>query len=94
MFQSVMKTSCQIIESCWTKERAPVDTYIMGLATSIRERNDYEEQVGLISDDCGRPIMRICRDDYACVCSLDLECLLDLLCYWFLGCFESDLGIA
>ncbi|KAL4615716.1 hypothetical protein ACB092_07G146600 [Castanea dentata] len=44
MFQSVMKTSCQIIESCWTKERAPVDTYIMGLATSIRERNDYDEQ--------------------------------------------------
>ncbi|GLT52926.1 hypothetical protein SLA2020_262340 [Shorea laevis] len=44
MFESVMKTSCQIIESCWTKERAPVDTYIMGLATSIRERNDYEEQ--------------------------------------------------
>lgn len=44
MFESVTKTSCQIIESCWTKERAPVDTYIMGLATSIRERNDYEEQ--------------------------------------------------
>ncbi|RXH88260.1 hypothetical protein DVH24_042331 [Malus domestica] len=45
MFESVMKTSCEIIESCWTKERAPVDTFIMGLATSIRERNDYEEQV-------------------------------------------------
>lgn len=45
MFESVLKTSCQIIESCWTKDRAPVDTYIMGLATSIRERNDYEEQV-------------------------------------------------
>ncbi|KAJ7978384.1 phosphatidylinositol 4-kinase alpha 1-like [Quillaja saponaria] len=44
MFETVMKTSCQIIESCWTKERAPVDTYIMGLATSIRERHDYEEQ--------------------------------------------------
>ncbi|XP_027354041.1 phosphatidylinositol 4-kinase alpha 1 isoform X3 [Abrus precatorius] len=44
MFESVTKASCQIIESCWTKERAPVDTYIMGLATSIRERNDYEEQ--------------------------------------------------
>lgn len=44
MFESVMKTSCEIIESCWTKERAPVDTFIMGLATSIRERNDYEEQ--------------------------------------------------
>lgn len=46
MFESVLKTSCEIIESCWAKERAPVDTFIMGLATSIRERNDYEEQVG------------------------------------------------
>lgn len=45
MFESVMKTSCEIIESCWSKERAPVDTFIMGLATSIRERNDYDEQV-------------------------------------------------
>ncbi|XP_027904487.1 phosphatidylinositol 4-kinase alpha 1 isoform X2 [Vigna unguiculata] len=44
MFESVAKASCKIIESCWEKERAPVDTYIMGLATSIRERNDYEEQ--------------------------------------------------
>ncbi|KAF7810902.1 phosphatidylinositol 4-kinase alpha 1 [Senna tora] len=44
MFESVTKASCQIIESCWTKERAPVDTYIMGLAASIRERNDYDEQ--------------------------------------------------
>ncbi|XP_057436826.1 phosphatidylinositol 4-kinase alpha 1 [Lotus japonicus] len=44
MFESVTKVSCQIIESCWAKERAPVDTYIMGLATSIRERNDSEEQ--------------------------------------------------
>ncbi|KAI5402557.1 phosphatidylinositol 4-kinase alpha 1 [Lathyrus oleraceus] len=44
MFDSVTKASCQIIESCWAKERAPVDTYIMGLATSIRERNDYGEQ--------------------------------------------------
>lgn len=51
MFESVVKTSIEIIESCWTKERAPVDTYIMGLATSIRERNDYEEQVALISSD-------------------------------------------
>lgn len=48
MFESVMKTSCEIIESCWSKERAPVDTFIMGLATSIRERNDYDEQVCLV----------------------------------------------
>lgn len=45
MFESVMRTSHEIIESCWNKERSPVDTFIMGLATSIRERSDYEEQV-------------------------------------------------
>ncbi|XWS63050.1 hypothetical protein CRYUN_Cryun06bG0063500 [Craigia yunnanensis] len=45
MFESVLKTCCEIIESGWTKDRAPIDTFIMGLATSIRERNDYEEQV-------------------------------------------------
>ncbi|KAJ9152673.1 hypothetical protein P3X46_026216 [Hevea brasiliensis] len=45
MFDTVMHTSCQIIESGWTKDRSPVDTFIMGLATSIRERNDYDEQV-------------------------------------------------
>ncbi|CAK7329726.1 unnamed protein product [Dovyalis caffra] len=44
MFETVMKTSCQIIESGWTKDRAPVDTFISGLASSIRERNDYDEQ--------------------------------------------------
>ncbi|KAG5238943.1 phosphatidylinositol kinase family protein [Salix suchowensis] len=45
MFETVMKTSCQIIESGWTKDRAPVDTFISGLASSIRERIDYDEQV-------------------------------------------------
>ena len=48
MFESVLKASCEIIEYGWTKDRAPVDTFIMGLATSIRERNDYEEEVGYI----------------------------------------------
>lgn len=48
MFVSVVRTSCEIIEFGWSKDRAPVDTFIMGLATSIRERNDYEEQVRLI----------------------------------------------
>ena len=48
MFESVMKTSCGIIESCWSKERAPIDTFIMGLAASILEQNDYEEQVGVL----------------------------------------------
>lgn len=46
MFVSVVRTSCEIIEFGWSKDRAPVDTFIMGLATSIRERNDYEEQDG------------------------------------------------
>ncbi|KAF8390317.1 hypothetical protein HHK36_024842 [Tetracentron sinense] len=46
MCESVMKTSCEIIEFGWSKDRAPVDTFIMGLAASIRERNDYEEQDG------------------------------------------------
>ncbi|KAJ6985494.1 hypothetical protein D5086_018456 [Populus alba] len=45
MFETVMKISCQIIESGWTKDRAPVDTFISGLASSIRERIDYDEQV-------------------------------------------------
>ncbi|KAK8529802.1 hypothetical protein V6N12_060570 [Hibiscus sabdariffa] len=45
MFDGVLKTCCEIIESGWTKDRAPIDTFIMGLATSIRERNDYAEQV-------------------------------------------------
>ncbi|XP_028065668.1 phosphatidylinositol 4-kinase alpha 1-like [Camellia sinensis] len=48
MFESVSKTSCEIIEFGWSKDRSPVDTFIMGLATSIRERNDYDEEVSLI----------------------------------------------
>lgn len=44
MFESVLTTCCEIIESCWTKDRAPVDTFIVGLATSIRDQNDSEEQ--------------------------------------------------
>lgn len=46
MYESVLKTSCEIIEFGWSKDRSPVDTFIMGLATSIRERNDYEEEAG------------------------------------------------
>ncbi|GLT58161.1 hypothetical protein SLA2020_310800 [Shorea laevis] len=45
MYESVLKTCCQIIESGWAKDRAPVDTFILGLSTSIRERNDFDEQV-------------------------------------------------
>ncbi|XP_042500732.1 phosphatidylinositol 4-kinase alpha 1-like [Macadamia integrifolia] len=46
MFESITKTICEIIEFGWSKDRAPLDTFMMGLATSIRERNDYEEQDG------------------------------------------------
>nr|KAJ0200385.1 hypothetical protein LSAT_V11C600330990 [Lactuca sativa] len=45
MFDSVLKTRCEITEYGWTKDRAPVDTFFMGLATRIREHNDYEEKV-------------------------------------------------
>ncbi|EPS69994.1 hypothetical protein M569_04764 [Genlisea aurea] len=46
MFESILRTCCEIIEYGWTKERSPVDTFIMGLAASIREQNDYEEEDG------------------------------------------------
>lgn len=45
MFETVTKLCCEIIEFGWSKDRALVDTFIMGLASCIRERNDYEEQV-------------------------------------------------
>ncbi|XP_057550570.1 phosphatidylinositol 4-kinase alpha 1 [Amaranthus tricolor] len=44
MFESVLRTSCEIIEFGWSKDRAPVDTFILGLATSIRGRNDYDDE--------------------------------------------------
>ncbi|CAM8929529.1 unnamed protein product [Rhodiola kirilowii] len=44
MFESVVKTTCEIIEFGWSTDRAPVDIFILGLATSVRERNDYDEQ--------------------------------------------------
>ncbi|KAI3901545.1 hypothetical protein MKW92_021504 [Papaver armeniacum] len=46
MFESVTKTVREIIEFGWSKDRAAVETFIMGLAACIRERNDYEEQEG------------------------------------------------
>lgn len=48
MFQGVLKTSCEIIEFGWTKDRSPVDTFIMGLAACIRERNDSDEKVSAV----------------------------------------------
>ncbi|KAF3781426.1 Phosphatidylinositol 4-kinase alpha 1 [Nymphaea thermarum] len=44
MFDSVTKTCCEIIEFGWNKDKAPVESFILALAASIRERNDYEEQ--------------------------------------------------
>lgn len=49
MVDSVMKTSQSLIDYGWSRERAPVDTFIMALAASICERNDYDEQVIFLS---------------------------------------------
>lgn len=43
MFESVLKTSCEIIQFGWNKDRSPVDTFIMGFP--ICERNGYDEEV-------------------------------------------------
>lgn len=45
MFEAVTKLSCEIIEFGWSKDRALVDTFLMGLASCIRERNNYDEEV-------------------------------------------------
>ncbi|KAL6517281.1 Phosphatidylinositol 4-kinase alpha 1 [Orobanche minor] len=45
MFGSVLKTCCEIIEF-EQGDQSPVGPFIQGLATSIRERNDYEEEDG------------------------------------------------
>ncbi|GAB2267297.1 Phosphatidylinositol 4-kinase alpha 1 [Dionaea muscipula] len=44
MFDSVLKACCEIIEFGWNKDRTPIDTFILGLATNIRERNEYDEK--------------------------------------------------
>ncbi|KAG9151394.1 hypothetical protein Leryth_025147, partial [Lithospermum erythrorhizon] len=44
LFESLLKTCCGIIEFGWSKDRSPVDTFIMGLASSIREHDDYGEE--------------------------------------------------
>ncbi|KAG9135092.1 hypothetical protein Leryth_011580 [Lithospermum erythrorhizon] len=53
MFESVLRTCCEIIKFEWNKDRAPVednrspvDTFIKGLATRVRERNDHAEEDG------------------------------------------------
>ncbi|XP_047337579.1 phosphatidylinositol 4-kinase alpha 1-like [Impatiens glandulifera] len=57
MFESVLKTSCEIIEFGWSKDRSPIDTFILGLATSIRDRNDYEGQDG--KEKQAAPVMQL-----------------------------------
>lgn len=47
IFESVSNICCEIIESGWAKDRALVNTFIVGLASRIRETNDYEDQVTL-----------------------------------------------
>ncbi|KAK4742302.1 hypothetical protein SAY87_000303 [Trapa incisa] len=45
MVATVMKTCLEVIEYGWSRDRAPVDTFIMGLVINIRERTDHDEQV-------------------------------------------------
>ncbi|KAJ0935573.1 putative 1-phosphatidylinositol 4-kinase [Helianthus annuus] len=45
MFESVLKSSCEIIKYGWTKDPHAVDTFIKGLAANIRQHNDYEEEI-------------------------------------------------
>ncbi|XP_078444700.1 phosphatidylinositol 3- and 4-kinase family protein [Wolffia australiana] len=44
MFDAITRFSCEIIEFGWSKDKALVDTFIMGLAAYLRERNDYDEE--------------------------------------------------
>uniref|UniRef100_A0A0D6QSE9 1-phosphatidylinositol 4-kinase n=1 Tax=Araucaria cunninghamii TaxID=56994 RepID=A0A0D6QSE9_ARACU len=44
MFESVTRTCCDIITFGWNKDRAPIESFILALATNIRERLDYGEQ--------------------------------------------------
>ena len=44
MFESVTKASCDIITSGWDKDRAPIESFILALATNIKERIEYGEQ--------------------------------------------------
>ncbi|KAI4318629.1 hypothetical protein MLD38_032306 [Melastoma candidum] len=46
ILQTVLNTCCKVIEYGWSTDRAPIDTFIMGLVASVRDRNDYEEQEG------------------------------------------------
>ncbi|KAJ0242191.1 Phosphatidylinositol 3-/4-kinase [Hirschfeldia incana] len=56
IFESVSKICCEIIESGWAKDRALVNTFIVGLASRIHEKNDYEEQVDKEKEDPTVPL--------------------------------------
>lgn len=45
MSEAITKISCDIIQFGWSTDRALVDTFIMGLAACIRDRNNQEDQV-------------------------------------------------
>ncbi|KAJ3672896.1 hypothetical protein LUZ60_006270 [Juncus effusus] len=59
MFQAVTKLSCEIIEFGWGKDRALVDTFLMGLASCIRERNDYDDEDGKEKEKEAVPVMQL-----------------------------------
>ncbi|KAL4194748.1 hypothetical protein AMTRI_Chr05g70010 [Amborella trichopoda] len=46
IFESVTRTCREIIEFGWNQDKGSVESFILALATSIRERNDYDEQEG------------------------------------------------
>ncbi|XP_056844326.1 phosphatidylinositol 4-kinase alpha 1-like isoform X2 [Raphanus sativus] len=56
IFESVSKICCEIIESGWAKDRALVNTFIVGLASRIHEKNDYDEQVGREKENLTVPL--------------------------------------
>lgn len=68
MFESVLKTCCEIIEFERSKDRtlvddsrSPVDTFIKGLATRIRERNDNGEEDGKEKQAASPEVLNVIR---------------------------------
>ncbi|KAJ4791345.1 Phosphatidylinositol 4-kinase [Rhynchospora pubera] len=59
MFEAVTKLSCEIIEFGWNKDRALVDTFLMGLAACIRERNNYDEEDGKEREKEPIPVLQL-----------------------------------
>ncbi|KAL9269069.1 Phosphatidylinositol 4-kinase alpha 1-like protein [Drosera capensis] len=57
MFDSILKACCEIIEFGWSKDRPPIDTFILGLTTNIRERTDYDEKD--VKDKSAVPVVQL-----------------------------------